>query len=195
MCNQLYSAYLPDSVISIGDYAFFEARLRSLTLPPNLTSIGVLAFGANYSLTGVTIPASVTSLGEAAFGDCNSLTNVFFAGNAPSADPTVFEEDPGTVYYVPGTTGWTASFGGLPTAQWTLPSPLILNNSTAIQGNQFTFTIVWNTNVSVVVEACTNLANPSWQPVQTNSLNNGTCVFTDPQGANYPARYYRVRSP
>jgi hypothetical protein len=195
MCDELYSAPLPGSVTSIGDYAFFEAPLFNLTLPPNLTSIGAAAFAVDYSLTRVTIPAGVTSLGDGAFGDCSELTNVFFAGNAPSADATVFEDDPGTACYMPGTTGWTASFGGLPTALWTLPRPLILINSVAVQGNQFAFTISWATNVPVVVEACTNLAIPSWQPVQTNSLNNGTCAFTDPQRANCPARYYRVRSP
>lgn len=194
-CDELYSVSLPATVTRIGNYAFFEATLSNLTLPPNLTSIGVLAFGADYSLTSVTIPASVTSLGSAAFGDCYNLTNIFFAGNAPSGDATVFSEDLGTVYYLPGTIGWAASFGGLPTALWTLAGPLILNHSASVQGNQFAFTIVWNTNVSVVVEACTNLANPSWQPVQTNSLNNGTSIFTDPQWTNYPARYYRVRSP
>jgi hypothetical protein len=194
-CNELYSVTLPGSVTRIGDYAFFEDRLIQLTLPPNLTRIGVLAFGADYSLTSVTIPASVTSLGDGAFGDCSRLTNVFFVGDAPSADATVFEDDPGTVFHIPGTTGWTDSFGGLPTSQWTLTGPLIRSSSAAMQGNQFGFTIVWATNLPVVVEACTNLTKPAWQPVQTNSLNNGTCDFIDPQGANHPARYYRVRSP
>lgn len=47
---------------------------------------------------------------------------------------------------------------------------------------------------SLVVEAATNLANPVWQPLQTNALNNGSFPFTDPQSSNYPSRFYRVRT-
>jgi hypothetical protein len=47
----------------------------------------------------------------------------------------------------------------------------------------------------VVVEACTNLANPDWQPVQTNLLATGSVYFSDPQWTNYPGRFYRLRSP
>jgi len=62
-----------------------------------------------------------------------------------------------------------------------------------MQTNRFGFTISWATNISVVVEACTNLAD--WQPVQTNTLTGGTSYFSDPQWTNYPRRYYRLRSP
>jgi hypothetical protein len=48
---------------------------------------------------------------------------------------------------------------------------------------------------TVVVEACTNLANAAWQPLQTNTLTTGTASFSDPQWINYPARFYRLRSP
>jgi hypothetical protein len=46
-----------------------------------------------------------------------------------------------------------------------------------------------------VVEACTNLSNPVWQPVQTNTFTAGTAYFSDPQWTNYPGRFYRLRSP
>ena len=39
-----------------------------------------------------------------------------------------------------------------------------------VQTNPFGFIISWATNVPVVVEACTNLANPTWSPVDTNTL-------------------------
>jgi hypothetical protein len=47
----------------------------------------------------------------------------------------------------------------------------------------------------VVVEACTNLSNPDWQPMQTNLLTTGSAYFSDPQWTNYPNRFYRLRSP
>ena len=64
-----------------------------------------------------------------------------------------------------------------------------------MQTNGFGFTISWATNIPVVVEACTNLANPLWSPVGTNTLTDGSSYFSDPQWTNYPARLYRLRSP
>jgi hypothetical protein len=102
-----------------------------------------------------------------------------------------------TVYYLPGTTGWGTEFGGRPTALWSLPNPGILTTapSFGIQANGFGFIISWATNLSVVVEAATNLANPSWSPVATNALTGGSSYFSDAEWTNYPGRFYRLRSP
>jgi hypothetical protein len=62
-----------------------------------------------------------------------------------------------------------------------------------VQPGGFGFTISWATNVSVVVEAATNLANPIWIPVATNTLVNGTNAFTDSAWTKYPKRFYRVQ--
>jgi hypothetical protein len=102
-----------------------------------------------------------------------------------------------TAYYLPGTAGWNPTFGGLPTALWMLPNPLILNNGSGIgvRTNRFDFTISWATNITVVVEACTNLANPVWSPVATNALTGGVSYFSDTHWTNFPNRFYRLRSP
>ena len=47
----------------------------------------------------------------------------------------------------------------------------------------------------IVVEACTDLANPTWSPLATNTLTGGSFYFSDPQWANHPSRFYRLRSP
>jgi len=102
---------------------------------------------------------------------------------------------------LPGTTGWPTPppepFGGRPTALWALPYPLILNNGQGfdVQTNGFAFIISWATNISVVVEACTDLVNPDWSPVATNTLTGGSSYFSDPDWTNYPSRFYRLRSP
>ena len=67
--------------------------------------------------------------------------------------------------------------------------------SFGVRTNQFGFTITGTSNLVIVVEACTNLANPIWSPVATNTLTGGSSYFSDPQWTNYPARFYRLRSP
>ena len=78
-----------------------------------------------------------------------------------------------------------------------LPNPLILTSGPGfgVQSNAFGFIISWATNLPVVVEACTNPANHSWSPLKTNALTGGWCYFSDPQWANYPGRFYRLRWP
>ena len=54
---------IPNSVTSIGDWAFYGCYLTSITIPNSVTSIGDYAFYGS-GLTSVTIPNSVTSIGE-----------------------------------------------------------------------------------------------------------------------------------
>ncbi len=201
-CASLTNVTILGSVTSIGEEAFLDCySLTSVTIPNSVTSIGNAAFYQCYSLTNVTIPNSVTSIGVSAFADCPSLTSVYFTGNAPSPtnDSTVFSSDPATVYYLPGTTGWGAMFDGLPTAPWFLPNPVILNNSASfgVQPGGFGFTISWATNVSVVVEAATNLANPVWIPVSTSPLTAARTISAIRNGRIIPNGSIepRVRSP
>ena len=68
---------IPNSVTSIGDYAFsYCSGLTSVTIPNSVTSINEYAFSGCYGLTSVTIPNSVTSIGEYAFSGCSGLTSV-----------------------------------------------------------------------------------------------------------------------
>ena len=146
-------------------------------------------------MVSVTIPGSVTNIADYAFSYCTSLASVYFDGNAPTADPTAFDGDNNvTGYYLPGTGGWASLFGGISTAPWFLPNPLILNYgpSFGVQTNTFGFIISWATNIFVVVEACTNLASPVWQPVATNTLTNGFSYFGDAKWKNNSSRFYRL---
>ncbi len=100
--SNITSVVIPDTVTSIGNYAFsscyslasvnfgnnshltiigehaFDSciSLTSITIPERVTSIGDWTFNNCRSLTSITIPSSVTSIGELAFQNCLSLTSI-----------------------------------------------------------------------------------------------------------------------
>jgi hypothetical protein len=201
---------IPNSVTSLGSFTdaylteghafgtFFYSSLTSVTIGSGLTNIPGYEFSASMSLTNITIPASVTEIGDIALAECSSLTGAYFQGNAPHLGSDVFRgDDNAIIYYLPGTTGWDTTFAGRPTAPWVLPYPVVLDSSVhaGTQSGGFGFIISWATNLPVVVEASTNLANSVWTPVGTNTLTDGWSNFSDSQWMNYPGRFYRVRSP
>jgi hypothetical protein len=195
---------IPTGVTNIGTSAFNSCTgLTNVTIGSSVASIGYDAFWGCTGLTSVTIPDSITSLGKYAFSLCTNLTSVYFRGNTPdSVDCCIFEygtesgciTDPATVYYLPGTTGWEPTFSHLPTAVWQ-PQVETSDASFGVRTNQFGFNINWASGMTVVVEACTNLANPTWSPISTNTLPDGSSYFSDPQWTNYPVRFYRLRWP
>jgi hypothetical protein len=198
-CARLTSVTIPDSVSNIADWVFSDCtRLTNITIPDSVTSIGDGAFDDCTSLTSITIPNSVTGIGYESFADSTSLKGIFFNGDAPSlVGSDVFYNTPdATAYYLPGTTGWSdfATNADIPTAPW-LPAMLTSDGNFGVQTNQFGFNISWASGKTVVVEACTNLSSPDWQPVQTNTLTTGSAHFSDPQWTNYPGGFYRLRSP
>ena len=83
---------IPNSVTSIGDWAFSDcSSLTSVTIPNSVTSIGNGAFSRCYSLTSVTIGNGVTSIGEKAFYNCSSLTSVTIPNSVTSIGNSAFE--------------------------------------------------------------------------------------------------------
>jgi hypothetical protein len=58
------------TLTTIGDYAFNNAYLSSLTLPNSLTSIGEYAF-ANSNINTLTVPYNISSIGSQAFNVAN----------------------------------------------------------------------------------------------------------------------------
>jgi hypothetical protein len=222
-CSSLTQVTIPNSVTTIGNNAFQScSSLTNVIIGNNVTSIPEWCFGYCFSLATLTIPSRITTIdnfaflyctnlpryltfpntliyiGARAFYHCNQVTEIYFMGNAPTiGGSNGFETFTNTIaYYLPGTMGWGSTLVDIPTALWTLPYPLILSGSSSfgLRTNKFGFTVSWATNVSVVVEANTNLSSHLWEPILTNTLTNGWFYFDDSQWTNYPNRFYRLRS-
>ena len=98
--NQVSEIVLPDSLLYIGDWAFFGcANITAITIPDTVTSIGIgsfdncvglksvklsaaltkieqFAFRGCVALESVAIPATVTEICDGAFFECSALTEV-----------------------------------------------------------------------------------------------------------------------
>jgi hypothetical protein len=123
-CGGLRSATLPNSATNLGSGAFSVCfDLRTITIGDGLTKIEGSMFGFCTNLSRVTLGRNIAYLGDYSFPYCYSLAGIYFHGNAPAlSDSSVFiDSTNATIYYLPGTTGWGPTFGGLPTALWNLP--------------------------------------------------------------------------
>ena len=115
---------IPDSVTSIGSYAFSNCDLlktitfgngvktigngafadcdmiTNINIPASVTTIGEKAFYFCKSLNTITVPAGVTSIGSRAFTSCAALTSIEVAtGNAnyKSVDGNLYTKDGKTI--------------------------------------------------------------------------------------------------
>jgi hypothetical protein len=192
-CTSLINVTIPTNVTSIGSAAFTSCTsLTNVRIGNSVTIIGDMTFQGCTSLINVTIGKSVNRIGDNAFWGCTSLMGVYFLGNVPTVGLNIFSSDNNsTIYYLAGAKGWGPTFYGQWTALWNAPA-LIKNIDTGFRTNHFGFTVTGATGLLIVVEACTDLANPIWFPVGTNYLNSGTSYFSDPQWTNYPSRFYRT---
>lgn len=84
--NWMTSISLPNSLETIGDYAFAQCfSLTSITIPDSVTSIGQYAFQSCQAATTVTIGSSVTSIPSGAFYGCWELKQIICKSTIPPA--------------------------------------------------------------------------------------------------------------
>ena len=113
--EEISNLVIPNSVTSIGNYAFYRyTGLTSVIIPNSVTSIRSFVFCECTNLTSITIGNSVTSIEKLAFNLCTNLTSITCnATIAPTIDSQTFQQvkEKGTLYVPIGSTGYNVWMG------------------------------------------------------------------------------------
>jgi hypothetical protein len=70
---------IPDGIRGIGDSAFDDAAITSISLPASLLSIGNYSFSDCELLTSIVLPEQLTTIGFGAFYYCTNLSDITFS--------------------------------------------------------------------------------------------------------------------
>jgi hypothetical protein len=182
-CSEITNVVIPINVTNIDSSAFASCRsLKHIAFPDNVGRIGSSVFMGCSNLASVIMGSNVTNIHSNAFYYAENLTSILFRGSAP-ADSSWAGELPtnSTIYYLPGASGWPASYGSRSTQVF---EPAAAESAFALTtGFQFSWT---NTgSIPMNVRRTTSLGGP-WTVVSTN---NSTGQFIDPNPPSGKAFY------
>jgi hypothetical protein len=88
---KLRSVTLPENVRSIGEYTFADCEsLANFRIPNSVTNIDRLAFYRCYNLAGIELPSELKSIGDGVFASCWGLRNITIPDGATMIGPGAF---------------------------------------------------------------------------------------------------------
>ena len=76
------SLVLPETLVSIGDEAFYNLGVDSLSIPDNVISIGQKAFKSCDNLKAVNIGKGIKAIGDEAFNGCPVMNHIYLHADA-----------------------------------------------------------------------------------------------------------------
>ncbi len=166
---------------------------KSYSIPNSVTTIGDYAFAYCDALTSVTIPNSVTTIGEYAFAYCNALTSVYcIAETPPSLDDGAFiKAHSGFWIYVP-----KASYPQYRAAEnWrhltpfaltiTPPSPIAVGETVKLE------TVVEPSTLALRWESSDETIATVDENGKVKGLKDGVvCISVSPKKFSAPAKCY-----
>ena len=92
-CTNLNPLTIKGPITSMGNYAFAGSTyLTSLTLYDDIQTIGNFAFLGSTSLKTVTLPKNLTSIGEYAFARCSELESITIPEKVKTINPKTFAD-------------------------------------------------------------------------------------------------------
>ena len=85
------SVILPETVVSIGNYAFYGCYyVNQIYLPDGITYIGDFAFYDCKKISELILPEQLVKIGEYAFGSCYGLNTVVLKNNLTIIENNAF---------------------------------------------------------------------------------------------------------
>ena len=94
-CENLESVVIGNGVVEMGQYAFADCiNLKSVTFGTDLKSISYYSFSNCTNLTTFIVPEGVTSIEYMAFAGCTNLTSISIPNSLMSIDKTALEDCP-----------------------------------------------------------------------------------------------------
>lgn len=109
--SSVTSVTIPDSVTAIPDYAFgYCSQLTNISIPNSVTFIGFSAFNSCTSLKSITLPSSLSTIQSYAFYNCGNLKTIRIPVSVTSIGNCAFDVCPSlmTVTYPGSKTQWDA---------------------------------------------------------------------------------------
>lgn len=90
-CSLLREIEIPESVMTIGESAFYNAGFAKVSLPRMLTEINQCVFSECRNLTEVNLPSNLRNIGFRSFYNCERLSRIAFPEKTLSIDNRAFE--------------------------------------------------------------------------------------------------------
>lgn len=200
--TSLQSVFAGKTILSFDELKYFTglstienmafdgcSNLKSVTLPPQVTSIGTSAFRNCISLTSIDIPSSVTSAGYGAFRGCIKLSK--FTGNGAADSGRAWILDNHIYAFAPsGLTTYTIPNGVTHIEQYTF------NACSALTSVVIPESV--NTIGAYAFYSCSNLSkiecNPTTPPAGGSNMftntNNCDILVPDASVDDYKAKTY-----
>ncbi len=182
---KIKSVSIPSQVKSIGEYAFAACEeLTIVTLDNGLESIGGAAFGDCTGLTSLIIPKSVTRIEDGAFAKCNNLTNLIV-----DSENAYYAVDNGCLFDKNRT---VALFCGTVSGHYTVPSSVTRIAGSAFLNNDTVTSVTIPSSVTSICasafQGCESLTSVTLLPTNPPILDGAqvflstTCPITVPKG-------------
>ncbi len=169
-CFGLKSITLPQSVTSVGDFAFANnCSVKTVSGGDNVQTVGSYAFYRCSTLTAVTIPAATASVGEYAFAYCTALKTVDIAQGLVSLGRNAF-------YFCPALTGVE------------LPDTLQFIGESAFEGDRLLASVALGNGVTEIGD------NAFYKCMKLVSITGGDALENVGKRAFFASGYYNDES-